>query len=217
MQTNNPEWRNFFENRYKEERTGARARLVAAGARRDARGIQMEARGHLRDGGGVGKSFAAIKARIPELAAYKGALAQSPEKMLEFFRLRDELSIELGKLYVYANMKSHEDTGDSKQQGPANRVSALAVEFSAAASYVTPEILAMDEDKLKEFIAAPCLAEYAFPLCELLRRKAHVLTEAEELILARSGDMAQTADNAFSMLTNADMEFPPIRDEEGKK
>ena len=163
------------------------------------------------------KSFAAIKARIPELAAYKGALAQSPEKMLEFFRLRDELSIELGKLYVYANMKSHEDTGDSKQQGPANRVSALAVEFSAAASYVTPEILAMDEDKLKEFIAAPCLAEYAFPLRELLRRKAHVLTEAEELILARSGDMAQTADNAFSMLTNADMEFPPIRDEEGKK
>ena len=163
------------------------------------------------------KSFAAIKARIPELAAYKGALAQSPEKMLEFFRLRDELSIELGKLYVYANMKSHEDTGDSKQQGPANRVSALAVEFSAAASYVTPEILAMDEDKLKEFIAAPCLAEYAFPLRELLRRKAHVLTEAEELILARSGDMAQTADNAFSMLTNADMEFPPICDEEGKK
>ena len=87
------------------------------------------------------KSFAAIKARVPELAGYKGTLAQSPEKMLEFFKLRDELSIELGKLYVYANMKSHEDTGDSKQQGPANRVSALAVEFSAAASYVTPEIL----------------------------------------------------------------------------
>lgn len=163
------------------------------------------------------KSFAAIKSRIPEIAAYKGALAQSPEKMLEFFKLRDELSIELGKLYVYANMKSHEDTGDSKQQGPANRVSALAVEFSAAASYVTPEILAMDDGRLKEFIAAPCLADYAFPLRELLRRKAHVLSEAEELILARSGDMAQTADNAFSMLTNADMEFPPIRDEEGKK
>ena len=162
-------------------------------------------------------AFNALKARIAELAPFRGTLAQSPERLLEFFLLRDELSIELERLYVYANMKSHEDTGDSKYQGPANRVSALAVEFSAAASYVTPELLSMPEEKLKEFAAAPALAEYAFPLRELLRQKAHVLSEAEELILAKSGDMAQTADNAFSMLTNADMEFPPIRDEDGKK
>ena len=82
------------------------------------------------------KSFAAIKARIPELAAYKGALAQSPEKMLEFFRLRDELSIELGKLYVYANMKSHEDTGDSKQQGPANAL--LLPRFASFSVHIDP-------------------------------------------------------------------------------
>ncbi len=163
------------------------------------------------------KSFAKLKSRLPELAAGKGSLALSPEKTLVFFKLRDELAIELGKLYVYANMKSHEDTGDSRRQGPANRVSALAVEYSAAVSYATPELLAMPEEKLKEFIASPCLAEYAFPLRELLRKKRHVLTEAEELILARSGDMAQAADNAFSMLTNADMAFSPIRGEKGEK
>lgn len=163
------------------------------------------------------EAFSALKARISELAAFKGTLASSPEQLLKLFRLRDELSIELGRLFVYANMKSHEDTGDSRYQGPASRVSALSVEFSAAASYVTPEILAMPEKKLRGFIASAELAEYSFPLKELLRQKEHVLTEAEEMILARSGDMAQTADNAFSMLTNADMEFPSIRDESGEK
>lgn len=162
------------------------------------------------------EAFAALRARLPEIASYKGTLAESPAQMAKFFALRDELSITLGKLFVYANMKSHEDTADSKYQGPANRVSALSVEFSACASYVTPEILDMPQERLEEFAKSPELADYAFSLRELLRQRAHVLSEAEELIIARAGDMAGVADNAFSMLTNADMEFPPIRDEKGE-
>ncbi|WP_455598638.1 oligoendopeptidase F [Cloacibacillus sp.] len=163
------------------------------------------------------EAFAELRARLPEIASYKGTLAESPVRMAKFFALRDELSIILGKLFVYANMKSHEDTADSKYQGPANRVSALSVEFSACASYVTPEILDMPQERLEEFAKSPELADYAFSLRELLRQRAHVLSEAEELIIARAGDMAGVADNAFSMLTNADMEFPPIRDEKGEK
>ena len=90
------------------------------------------------------------------------------------------------------------------------------MEFSACASYVTPEILDMPQERLEEFAKSPELADYAFSLRELLRQRAHVLSEAEELIIARAGDMAGVADNAFSMLTNADMEFPPIRDEKGE-
>ena len=91
------------------------------------------------------------------------------------------------------------------------------MELSACASYVTPEILDMPQERLEEFAKSPELADYAFSLRELLRQRAHVLSEAEELIIARAGDMAGVADNAFSMLTNADMEFPPIRDEKGEK
>ena len=154
------------------------------------------------------EAFAALKARLPEISAFKGTLAESPAQLAKLFALRDELSTTLGKLFVYANMKSHEDTADSKYQGPANRVSVLSVEFSACASYVTPEILEMPHERLED---------YSFSLRELLRQRAHVLSEAEELILARTGDMAGTADNVFSMLTNADMEFPSIRDEKGDK
>lgn len=161
--------------------------------------------------------FSAIKAEMPNLASFKGTLGQSPERLAEFLKAREALSVKLGKIYVYANMKSHEDTADSAYQGPANRASALAVEFSASESFMTPEILSMPEEKLKGFTAAPELSEYAFMLREILRQKKHVLSEAEELILARSGDIAGVPDNAFSMLTNADMKFPPIRDEKGNK
>ena len=161
------------------------------------------------------KTFSALKARLPEMAAFKGTLSQSPARMKELFALRDELAVTLEKLFVYANMKSHEDTSDSKRQGPANRISALSMEFSAAASFITPEILSMPKERLAEFSKAPELAEYSFCLRELLRRQSHVLSEAEEFILARSSDAAGCADNIFSMLTNADMKFPAIKDEKG--
>lgn len=160
--------------------------------------------------------FKLMKERAGEISIFKGKLGQSAAKLLECFKLRDELSIAVGKLYVYANMKSHEDTADSKYQGLANRISSLSVEFSVAASFITPEILAIPEKTLKEYIKDTALAEYAFNLKELLRRREHVLSHAEEVLLARAGDVAEVADNAFSMLTNADMRFLPIKNEEGK-
>lgn len=160
--------------------------------------------------------FRSVKGRMDEIAAFRGKLGQSAETLLDCFRLRDDLSVTLGKLYVYAGMKSHEDTSDSKYQGLSNRISALSVEFSAAASFITPEILAVPEKILTGYINTPCLAEYAFNLKELLRQREHVLSQAEEALLARAGDLAGVADNAFSMLTNADMKFAPIKNEDGK-
>ena len=163
------------------------------------------------------KDFKSVKKRLPEIAAYMGRLGGSEKIMLECFKLRDEISVTLGKLIVYANMKSHEDTGDSKYQGPVNRVSSLAVEMSAVSSFVTPEILSMPEERLREFIADPSLKDYSFSLKELLRQKEHVLSQSEETLLAKTGDMAETSDNVFSMLTNADMKFGSIRNEKGEK
>lgn len=160
--------------------------------------------------------FRGVRERMGEIAAFRGKLGGSAGTLLACFRLRDELSITLGKLYVYAGMKSHEDTADSKYQALSNRISALSVEFSTAASYITPEILAVPEETLTGYINDPCLAEYAFNLQELLRQREHVLSQAEEALLARVGDLAGVADNAFSMLTNADMKFAPIKNEEGK-
>lgn len=160
--------------------------------------------------------FTAIKERVSEISEFRGKLGQSAAKLLKCFKLQEELSITLGRLYVYANMKSHENTADSKYQGLSNRVSTLSVEFSTTASFITPEILAIPENTLKEYIEDPSLVEHAFSLKELLRQREHILSQAEEALLARTGDIAGVADNAFSMLTNADMKFSSVKNEEGK-
>ena len=166
------------------------------------------------------REYETVRTEIPKLSALRGTLGKSASDLLACLRKNDEIAMLLGKLYVYANMKSHEDTANATYQAMANRAGTLAVAFSAAASFVTPEIIAIPEKKLRIFLygsTAEDFADHRFNIEEILRTKAHVLSVAEETILARAGDMAGVPENAFSMLTNADMKFPSIRDEKGKK
>lgn len=160
--------------------------------------------------------FKKVKEALPTLQKCQGKLTKSPKKLLSCLRLRDEISIILGKLYVYANMRSHEDTANATYQALANRVGTLAVELSAATSFMTPEILTIPKKEMKQLLTSPDFADYHFSLKELLRQKEHVLSLEEETLLAKAGDMAGTAENTFSMLTNADMKFPKIKDDKGK-
>lgn len=162
------------------------------------------------------KDFRSVKNRISEILTFKGRLGEGSSTLFDCFKLREELAITFGKLIVYVHMRSHEDTSDSKYQGLVNKISTLSVEFSSEASYITPEILLIPAEKLKSYIQNPLLSEYSFELKELLRQRAHILSQKEEAILAKTGDIAGTSEKAFSMLTNADMKFPSIKDEEGK-
>lgn len=159
--------------------------------------------------------FDKVKSMMPKISEFAGRLSEGPAVLLECLKLRDEISITLGKLFVYAHMKSHEDTADSKRQGAASRVSVLSVSFSSAASYIVPEILKLPCDVLDACISDSSLSEYVFMIKNIIRMKDHVLSEAEELIVAKAGDVTGIADNVFSMLTNADMRFPKIKDESG--
>jgi len=162
------------------------------------------------------EDFNAIKKRLPQIAVFSGKLCESAKNLLSCFKLRDELAIILGKLIVYANMKSHEDTAESKYQGLVNRASSLSVEFSTVSSFITPEILSAPAERLTAFINDDGLKEYSFILKDLIRQREHILSQKEEAILARAGDMSGIAENMFSMLTNADMHFTSIKNENGK-
>lgn len=167
------------------------------------------------DDGQWDSSFEKLKKEIEKISGFSGKLGESADTLLACLKLRDELSVILGKLYVYANMKSHEDMADSKYQGLSMKIYSLMVGFSTLSGYITPEILAIPEETLEGYTRAPEFADYSFSLRELLRKRKHVLSPAEETLLARAGDLAGVADNAFLMLTNADMKFTAIKNDEG--
>ncbi|MDR1019974.1 MAG: oligoendopeptidase F [Synergistaceae bacterium] len=163
--------------------------------------------------------FRLVRGRLPELAARRGTLGRSAGDLLSCLRLCDEISITVGRLHAYALMKSHEDMRDSGYQALSGRAGTLAVDLSSAASFITPEIISMPEERLWAITRedGADFSDYMFMLKEITRQKAHVLSEAEEGLLAQSGEMAAAPEDIFSMLTNADMKFAPIKDEEGRE
>ena len=151
-----------------------------------------------------------------ELAACKGHVMDSAASLWKAIELDDRLSFVMGKLYSYAVMRSHEDTAAEGPKALAARATQLSVKAGEAGAFLTPEILAADESKIDEYIRQePKLELYRLMFDRILRQKKHVLSAAEEAVLAAMGELAGSPDEAFSMLTDADMEFGTIKDESG--
>ncbi|WP_042203383.1 oligoendopeptidase F [Paenibacillus camerounensis] len=162
------------------------------------------------------KEYNEVKALIKKASAFQGKL-DSANELKACFELDDELSQLTERLYVYAHMRQDEDTAAPTYQALTQKAKKLSVEAGEALSFVTPEILSLPVEKLDQFIADPSLSAYTFTLTEMKREKAHVLTKAEEALLAQVGNISQAPQNIFSMLNNADLKFPKIKNEEGKE
>ncbi len=160
--------------------------------------------------------FEALKAVPAQIEAYRGRLGESAEVLLSWFRLNDTLSIRLEKLYGYASCKGDEDTGNSFYQGMRSKALATLVGISSAAAFETPEIMALDEDKLNLFYAAqPELETYRRNIYKIRRCKEHILSPEEEKLLSAAGEMAHASANIASVFRDADITFPDVTDGEG--
>ena len=158
----------------------------------------------------------ALKAVPAQIEAFRGRLGESAETLLMWFRLSDSLSVRMEKLYGYASCKGDEDTGNSFYQGMRAKALAAVVAVESAASFETPEIMALDEDKLNLFYAAqPELETYRRNIYKIRRCKEHILSPEEEKLLSAAGEMAHASANIASVFRDADITFPDVTDGEG--
>jgi len=159
-----------------------------------------------------------VKTMSDKLSPYKEKMAESAEMLLECLKLSTEMTRLFEKVYVYAHMRSHEDSTNSFYQGLADRVDSLGVTVNSANSFVVPGILDIPDDMLEVFFKEnEGLKHYDRFLEEIRRMKPHVLSASEEQLLAMTGEMAQAPETIFGMLNNADIKFPNIKDEKGKE
>ncbi len=157
-----------------------------------------------------------LQQRIPELSELQGTLAQSGQAFLNVLRKRDEVFEQMEKLFVYASMRRDEDTTQSKYQGMFDRAMQLYVQLSTAISYIEPEILALPQETLDRYMQeTPGLQLYRQQLEDLNRVRPHVRSAEIEAVLASAGEIAEGPDSIFSMIDNADLRLPVIKDEEG--
>lgn len=155
--------------------------------------------------------------KMPEqIASYKGLLSSDPAKLLEYLKADDDMTVVLDSLINYAQRKNDEDTRESKYQDMVSRLEMLFVELSGAGAYVTPEILSIPDDTMERFYKEqPEMELYRLCIDRVRRRRAHILSEAEERIMALTGEMAGSPDNIFSMFNDADLKFPDAVDKDG--
>ena len=161
--------------------------------------------------------FAGLAPMCAEFEKLKGHLLDSPEILLKAIELSDSISRLGEKLYVFAHLRSDEDTSNNQNRARMDRISAAFAEISGSLAFFEPEILAGDEKKIREWIEKEPLIFYKRSIEELLRGKAHTLSAAEERLLGLYSDVMGNSDEVFSILNDSDMEFDKISDGKGNK
>lgn len=159
--------------------------------------------------------FAALEKRIPKLEQFAGKLGDR-EAALKCLKLDSDIGVELGLLYLYAGMHSHEDLSDSKYVGLANRMDALGGKAMTAGSFINSELGALPDDIIDAYIADKAFKDFDFMLKEIKRRKAHILDDKSEKLLAMAREALDVTSNVASMLMNTDLKFKPVK-KKGKK
>lgn len=164
------------------------------------------------------EEFKKLQEDIPKVENYQGKLAESADNLYDLLQLQDEISERLGKLYAYAHMRYDQDTTNSFYQGLNAQAENILTQASSAMSYVVPEILTMDEEKIDSFLEEKKeLQLYKKVLDEITRQRPHVLSQKEEALLAEASDAMSNPSQTFGMLNNADLTFPQIRNEDGEE
>ncbi|MEE0772408.1 MAG: oligoendopeptidase F [Anaerovoracaceae bacterium] len=158
-----------------------------------------------------------IKAQASAYASeFSGHLTESADMLLKAYRQRDSIWRRLEHIYVYSRMRRDENNADSSYQAMSDKCSAVIAAVSASMAFFTPELLEAPDERILGFISEnEGLKEYKFAIEDTLRQKAHILTEAEENILAQMSEITKATNDIFTLLNNADIKFAAITDEDG--
>ncbi len=159
-----------------------------------------------------------VKDMLPRVLSFQGQLASSGQSLFDCFDHRDNASILFYKLYIYAHLKLDEDNRASEYQAMTDEIAALSTVFAEAGSFITPEIMAINDDRLEAMKReCPSLKLYDHHLDEMRRMKDHILSAEEERILALVGNVSRGPSQIFRMIDDADIKFGDVVDEKGEK
>lgn len=162
-------------------------------------------------------AFKELKEEAPSLKEFEGKL-NNKENIKEFLDKYVDLGIKAETIYIYAHLKCDEDTSNSKYQAMMNKVDAYMAEYASYTAYFVPEILSQEESLIRDIINNnEELKTYKFMFEDILKEKPHILSKSEEELLTSVSDCLDAPSSIHNMLTNADMRFGDIIDEDGEK
>lgn len=151
-------------------------------------------------------------------ASYAGRLGESGQTLYDYFIKMETADEKIERLANYCMRKADEDTRNATYQAMSGKFMSVMTALNAACSFQTPEIMALSDETMEQFYKdCPQLERYRRLLTDMRRRKEHILSPAEEKLLAATGEMGNAPDNIYGAFADADITFPDAVDSEGKR
>lgn len=164
------------------------------------------------------RDFDDVKEKILKVLEYKDSFLSNGKKLYEYLKYDEEVSRKLEKIYYYAHLNYDADTLDEKYKVMTNKVSDLFTKYNELSSFVVPEILKLDEEKLNTFYKEEeKLEDYRFSIENIYRFKNHTLDEEKEKMLSNLSKCLSNPEETYEALTDSDFEYDYITDEKGNK
>ena len=164
------------------------------------------------------KDFDDVKEKILKVLEYKDNFLSNGKRLYEYLKYDEEVSRKLEKIYYYAHLNYDADTLDEKYKVMTNKVSDLFTKYNELSSFVVPEILKLDEEKLNTFYKdEEKLEDYRFSIENIYRFKNHTLDEEKEKMLSNLSKCLSNPEETYEALTDSDFEYDYITDEKGNK
>ena len=163
------------------------------------------------------KNIEALAKMVTEFETYKDRILESDKTLLDTLLIYEKMDITISKLYVYINMKLHEDTRNGEYQELSGNLDIILRIINEKTAFFVPELLLKDYSYIENLIKKNKeLVRFEFLLKTIYDEKEHILSKDIEEILSRNGNVLSSADNIFSNLNDADIVFDKIKDENGK-
>lgn len=155
---------------------------------------------------------------LKEYEKYIGHLMDTAESLYNFLEFDTNFDRKLEQVYIYSHIQNDQDTTNTKFQVMYKKAYKLYEQYNATTAFVIPELLKSDFNEIEEYINEfPKLEKYERALKDIFKMKKYTLSDKEEKLLSNLGSIMKLSDDTFSLLTDADLKFGTIKNEDGKK
>jgi oligoendopeptidase F len=163
------------------------------------------------------EDFALVQQTYPQVSEWKGKVGASAKDLADCLEFEKSIDLKLERLYHFASLQLAEDSSNTEYLSRVGQIQNLLTKIGEAFAFVVPEIQAIDDATFEKFIVDPVLADWRTKLAKIRRLKPHVLSEREERLLALGSVALSGYDDTFSQLTDVDMKFGALADENGRE
>lgn len=163
------------------------------------------------------ENFNLLQQTYPQIVQWKGLVGRAPQDLAAVLEFEKQIDLKIERLYHFASLQLAEDSTNNEYLGRIGVLQNLLTKIAEATAFIVPEIQAVDDATFARFMAEPAMADWRVKLGKIRRMKPHVLSEPEERLLALGSVALSGYDDAFSQLTDVDMKFGSLSDEQGRE